>query len=239
MTATTTTSPSTSGEARPSGMLRPVERRRGRRGIVVAAAATAALLVPHAQAAALAAGPAAAFVRLSPQHLAPCPLTARAAGAFGGPTSHPLSNTHTRQRARGRGQLNARLSFQVTSKRLFNKVKKEMGRTSRTILGGERGRFGSNEIPHDEVTYRCVRSGVIDGPDHDGSVAISLIDADGPIHTNPNPPITWSHIRRRGPDSAELTSIPQPERYSSQDWVHNIKNLPGSQVRLWNGSGCS
>ena len=37
------------------------------------------------------------------------------------------------------------------------------------------------------------------------------------------------HDRRRGPDR-ELTSIPQPERYSSADWIHNIINLPGSQV---------
>ena len=117
----------------------------------------------------MAASPAAAFIRLPPQHLAPCPLTARAAGAFGGPASPLFSNSHTqrhqgRAQGRGRGQLDARLSFRVTSKRLFNKVKKEMGRTSRTILGGERGRFGSNEIPHDEVTYRCVRCGMMDGP---------------------------------------------------------------------------
>lgn len=50
--------------------------------------------------------------------------------------------------------------------------------------------------------------------------------------TNPETPMPWSYIRRRGPDSAELTSIPQPERYSSQDWMHNIMNLPGSQVRF-------
>ncbi|GAB5035190.1 Hypothetical protein NocV09_02400660 [Nannochloropsis oceanica] len=36
-------------------------------------------------------------------------------------------------------------------------------------------------------------------------------------------------FRRRGPDR-ELTSIPQAERYSSGDWLHNIYNLPGSQV---------
>lgn len=30
---------------------------------------------------------------------------------------------------------------------------KDLGRTSLTILGGERGRY-SSEIPHDEVTYR-------------------------------------------------------------------------------------
>lgn len=33
-------------------------------------------------------------------------------------------------------------------------------------------------------------------------------------------------FRRRGPDR-ELTSIPQAERYSSGDWLHNIYNLPG------------
>lgn len=36
-------------------------------------------------------------------------------------------------------------------------------------------------------------------------------------------------FRRRGPDR-ELTTIPQAERYSSGDWLHNIMNLPGSQV---------
>ncbi len=38
-------------------------------------------------------------------------------------------------------------------------------------------------------------------------------------------------FRRRGPDR-ELARIPQAERYSSGDWVHNIMNLPGSQVRV-------
>ena len=59
-----------------------------------------------------------------------------------------------------------------------------------------------------------------------------LIDRTAQFTRTPNPPMPWSHIRRRGPDSAELTSIPQPERYSSQDWMHNIMNLPGSQVRF-------
>lgn len=36
-------------------------------------------------------------------------------------------------------------------------------------------------------------------------------------------------FRRRGPDR-ELTSIPQAERYSSGDWLHNIYNLPGTCV---------
>ena len=38
-------------------------------------------------------------------------------------------------------------------------------------------------------------------------------------------------FRRRGPDR-ELTSIPQAERYSSGDWLHNIYNLPGTCARL-------
>ena len=36
-------------------------------------------------------------------------------------------------------------------------------------------------------------------------------------------------FRRRGPDR-ELTSIPQAERYSSGDWLHNIYNLPGTSA---------
>lgn len=54
---------------------------------------------------------------------------------------------------RQRGQVDARLSFRLTSKRLFNLVKDIGRRSSRTILGGERGGRAS-EIPHDEVTYR-------------------------------------------------------------------------------------
>ena len=38
-------------------------------------------------------------------------------------------------------------------------------------------------------------------------------------------------FRRRGPDR-ELTSIPQAERYSSGDWLHNIYNLPGTCARF-------
>jgi hypothetical protein len=35
--------------------------------------------------------------------------------------------------------------------------------------------------------------------------------------------------RRRG-EEGEVSSIPQAERYSSGDWIHNILNFPGSQA---------
>ncbi len=64
------------------------------------------------------------------------------------------SSPHNAERQRGR-QLAARLSFRVTSRRLFNKVK-DFGRRRSpfTSLGGERGRGA--DIPHDEVTFRWV-----------------------------------------------------------------------------------
>lgn len=122
---------------------RPDERRRRqrRRGIAAAAALALALaLAPHAQAAA---GAAAATGRIPTAFLPGLPLQQQplssqhrlaarwgAAGTgFASSSLSPLSliHSHTQQqqhrsRGRGRGQVEARLSFRVTSKRLFNKV---------------------------------------------------------------------------------------------------------------------
>lgn len=69
------------------------------------------------------------------------------------PTTTPTEWGGSSASGRQRGQVDARLSFRLTSKRLFNLVKDIGRRSSRTILGGERGGRAS-EIPHDEVTYR-------------------------------------------------------------------------------------
>lgn len=44
----------------------------------------------------------------------------------------------------------------------------------------------------------------------------------------PHDDITYRRVR--GEKGEVLSSIPQAERYSSQDWLHNIVNIPGSQV---------
>jgi hypothetical protein len=54
----------------------------------------------------------------------------------------------------------------------------------------------------------------------------------------PHDDITYRRVR--GEKGEVLSSIPQAERYSSQDWLHNIVNIPGSQVRMietWSLSG--